>query len=71
MNPFRAKRIADYFSEVGIFQVSNQLEGIEVSFHGNRAYFDDETAFWAFLFYLAHAVHHESLVTEAQSQLIA
>ena len=71
MNTFRAKRIADYFTGVGIFEVRNKLHGIEVCFRNNRTYFEDEASFWAFLFYLGHAFHHESFIVEAQARLIA
>ncbi len=71
MNTFRAKRIADYFSAIGIFEVHNKLHGVEVSFRNNRIYFEDESSFWSFLFYLAHAMHHDSLIADAQAKLIA
>lgn len=71
MNPFRAKKIADYFDGIGVFDINNKLHGIEVSYQGRQVYFEDESAFWAFLSYLAHAVHHEGLVAEAEARLIA
>jgi len=71
MNTFRAKRIADYFSSVGFFKVENKLHGIEVSHLNSHVYFEDETAFWSFLFYLAHAAHYESLIADAQAKLVA
>lgn len=71
MNTFRAKRIADYFANAGAFEITNKLHGLEVSFRNQSMYFEKEASFWTFLFYLAHAVHQESFVAEAQSRLIA
>ena len=71
MNTFRAKRIADYFATAGAFEINNKLHGLEVSFRSQNMYFEDEASFWAFLFYLAHALHQESFIADAQSKLIA
>ncbi len=71
MNPFRAKKIADYFSSIGSFIVTNKLYGVTVTFRGNLAYFENETSLWAFLFHIAHAEHLESIIAEAKSRLAA
>jgi len=71
MNPFRAKRIADHLSSIGIFEINNRLYGVEVNYRGNRVYLEDEAALWTFLTYLAHGAHYESLIAEAEAKLIA
>jgi len=71
MNSFRAKKISDHFAAVGIFTVKRKTYGIDVHFRGVRAYFEDETALWAFLFYISHAQHCEKIITEAELKLIA
>jgi len=71
MNPFRAKRIADQFATVGTFQVTSTLDGVVVSYRGYRAYFEEESKLWPYLFHIAHAEHQESLVAEAEAGLIA
>lgn len=71
MNPFRAKKIADHFSSIASFTMTNKMYGVYVTFHGNLAYFENETSLWAFLFHIAHAEHQESIIAEAKSQLAA
>jgi len=71
MNPFRAKKIADHFASIGIFTVKHKVYGLNVHFHGIQAYFEDEPTLWAFLLYISHAQHHESIITEAELKLIA
>ncbi len=71
MNPFRAKRIADYFSDVGSIVITNTTRGVTVTFRGNRVYFEHENQLWAFLFHIAHAEHQEHLIAEAEQQLAA
>jgi len=71
MNPFRAKRIADHFANVGIFEINNRLHGVEVNYRGNRVYLEDENALWTLLAYIAHGAHYESLIAEAEAKLIA
>ncbi|MES0372131.1 MAG: hypothetical protein ABUK11_07600 [Mariprofundaceae bacterium] len=71
MNTFRAKKIADHFSGVGTFYVSNNLHGVSVSYMGYQACFEDEQQLWAFLFHIAQASHQESLIEEAEAKLIA
>ncbi len=71
MNTFRAKRIADSFAMAGAFEITNKLYGLEVSFRNRRMYFEEEASFWAFLFYLAHAEHQESIVSDVQAKFIA
>jgi len=70
MNPFRAKRIADHFANVGIFEITNRLYGMEVHHRGQIAYFEDEKAFWQFLFCFAHAAHQDNIIAEAENELI-
>jgi len=69
MNPFRAKKIADYFANTGVFTIRRTLHGINVHFCNIQTYFEDESALWAFLFYIAHAHHYETIITEAESKL--
>jgi len=71
MNPFRAKRIADYFSSTGTFAVSNTTRGVTVTFRGHRVYFNNEKQLWAFLFHIAHAEHVEHMIAEAEYRLAA
>ncbi|OIP99523.1 MAG: hypothetical protein AUK35_06515 [Zetaproteobacteria bacterium CG2_30_46_52] len=71
MNPFRAKRIADHFASVGMFEINNRLHGIEVNYRGQVVYFEEETAFWPFLFSLAQAAHQAGIIAEAEAKLIA
>ena len=71
MNPFRAKKIADHFASIGIFAVKRKIYGINVHFHGIQAYFEDEAALWAFLFYISHAQHHENIIAGTKQKLIA
>lgn len=71
MNPFRAKKIANHFDSVGIFTVNHKIHGVDVHFQGMQAYFEDESALWAFLFYISHAQHHENIIAEAELKLIA
>lgn len=71
MNTFRAKRIADQFSGVGTFYVRNRLHGVNVSYMGYQAYFEDEQHLWPFLFHIAQASHQEGLVEEAEKKLTA
>jgi len=71
MNPFRAKRIADHFSNIGTFALTNQTHGVTVIFRGNKVYFDNEHSLWAFLFHIAHAEHQENVIAEAEARLAA
>lgn len=71
MNTFRAKRIADSFSNVTTLHVENSTRGLQVSFMGNRAYFVREACFWPFIFKLAQAAHEEAAVAEIESELVA
>ncbi len=71
MNLFRAKRIADAFSQVGGFSVQNQSGAICVDYLGNRAFFFQEANFWAFIFNVARASHEESPVARIESELTA
>jgi len=71
MNLFRAKRIADAFSQVGGFSVESQNSAICVDYLGNRAFFFQESAFWSFVFNVARASHEESPVARIESELTA
>jgi len=71
MNLFRAKRIADAFSQVGGFSVENQDGAICVNYLGNRACFFREASFWSFVFNVARASHEESPVARIESELTA
>jgi hypothetical protein len=71
MNPFRAKRIADQFSSVGIFHVANKLSAVTVGYRGYQACFEEEAKLWAFLSHIAQAEHQEAIVAEAEEKLIA
>jgi len=68
---FRAKQIADSFSDVATFHVENRTQGLLVSFMGKQAYFIREACFWPFIFKVAQAAHEESAVAEIESELIA
>jgi len=71
MNPFRAKRITDHFASIGVFTIKRKLYGVDVHFHHAQTYFEDESALWAFLFYISHAQHYESIISEAKLKLAA
>ncbi|MCF7822237.1 MAG: hypothetical protein K9M17_07355 [Mariprofundaceae bacterium] len=71
MNLFRAKRIADAFSQIGGFRVENQNGAICVDYLGNRARFFHEASFWSFVFCLARASHEEGPVARIESELVA
>lgn len=71
MNTFRAKQIADYFANGRAFEITNKLDGLEVSYQNQKVYFKDEANFWPFLYYLAHAIHQEHYVSEAECKLVA
>ncbi len=71
MNLFRAKRIADAFSQIGGFSVENQSGTICVDYLGNRARFFHEASFWSFVFSLARASHEEGPVARIESELAA
>ena len=68
MNPFRAKRIADRFSLIGLYNVHNKLSRLQVSFHGSKVYFDYEDEFWTFMLYLAASAHHEEIIEDLQQE---
>ncbi|MCK5308660.1 MAG: hypothetical protein KAJ73_08620 [Zetaproteobacteria bacterium] len=70
MDAFRAKRIADSFSDMTTFHVENRTRGLLISFMGNRAYFVREACFWPFVFKVALAGHEESAVAEIESEFI-
>ncbi|MDX8381746.1 MAG: hypothetical protein R8M14_06495 [Ghiorsea sp.] len=71
MNPFRAKRIADHFDSVGIFEINNRLHGIEIKYHTQVVYFEEEKTFWLCLFPIAQAAHQGSIISEAETKLFA
>ncbi|MFC1626563.1 hypothetical protein ACFL19_02530 [Pseudomonadota bacterium] len=71
MNLFRAKRIADAFTQIGGFSVKNQSGAICVNYLGNSACFFHEESFWAFIFNVARASHEESPVARIESELKA
>jgi len=71
MNAFRAKKIADSFSNTSSFHVESRTRGLMVSFMGSHAYFVREACFWPFVFKLAQAGHEEAVVAEIESELIA
>ena len=71
MNPFRAKRIADQFSTVGTFCVTNKLYSVAVGYRGYQACFEEEAKLWAYLSHIAQAEHQEAVVAEAEAKLIA
>lgn len=71
MNPFRAKRIADRFSVIGMYKVKNKLSQLQVSFNGSKIYFEREEEFWAFMIYLAASSHHEEIIDEIQHECSA
>ncbi len=71
MDIFRARQIADSFSNVATFQVESRTRGLLVSFMGKQAYFIREACFWPFVFKLAQAAHEEGTVAEIESELIA
>lgn len=71
MNLFRARRIADAFSQIGGFSVENQSGAICVDYLGNRACFFQEDNFWSFIFNVARASHEESPVARIELELKA
>jgi hypothetical protein len=71
MNLFRAKRIADAFSQIGGFRVEYQHGSICVDYLGHKAQFFHEASFWPFIFNVARASHEESPVARIESELRA
>jgi len=71
MNTFRAKRIADHFDSVGIFEINNRLHGVEIKYQHQVVYFDEEKAFWLCLFSLAQAAHQTHIISDAEAKLFA
>lgn len=65
MNPFRAKRIANHFSESTIIHAKNILYGVTINYMGIQAHFEDENHLWIFLASIAQDCQQEELVTEA------
>jgi len=70
MNLFRAKKIAEAFSQVGGFNVVNSFGALSVEYLGHKACFFQEENFWPFIFNVARASHEESPVARIESQLI-
>jgi len=71
MNLFRAKKIAEAFSQVGGFTVENNFGTLCVDYLGSRACFFQEEGFWSFVEHLAHASHEESPVARIEAELKA
>jgi len=71
MNLFRAKKIAEAFTEVGGFSVNNNFGALCVDYLGSRAFFFEETGFWNFIEHLARASHEESPVARIEAELAA
>jgi len=71
MNLFRAKKIADAFSQVGGFSVENSFGALSVEYLGHKACFFQEANFWSFIFNVARASHEESPVARIEAQLTA
>ena len=70
MNPFRAKRIADYFSGSAL-HAENRLDGVTINYMDIRVHFEDEQNLWEFLKSLGEHTHQQSLIKEAEAKLIA
>lgn len=71
MDILRAERIANGFEFSNGFQVTRERQGISVRYLGNRAYFDDESHFWPFVYAVAHASHEECEITDIEAELRA
>ncbi len=71
MNLFRAKKIAEAFSQVGGFSVENSFGALSVEYLGHKACFFQEDNFWSFIFNVARASHEEGPVARIESQLTA
>ena len=71
MNLFRAKKIAEAFSQVGGFSVENSCGALSVEYLGHKACFFQEDNFWSFIFNVARASHEEGPVARIESQLTA
>jgi len=71
MNPFRAKRIADYFSASSAFQASNRFYGVTIRYLDIQVHFEDEHDLWEFLNSLGEHTEQQAMIKEAEAKLIA
>lgn len=71
MDTVRAEKIANVFETSNGFQIENDNHGVSIIYLGNRAYFDDESHFWPFVFAVARANHEECEIAEIEAELRA